>query len=90
MSESRATFASRLGTILTMVGVAVGLGTRQEHEAHEPVRQIPAMPALRIDTGDGDIRVVARPGDAVTYSSSLKRIGRHPLVAVSAGEISCA
>ena len=26
MSESRATFASRLGTILTMVGVAVGLG----------------------------------------------------------------
>ena len=43
------------------------------------------MPALRIDTGDGDIRVVARPGDTVTYSSSLKWIGRRPSVAVSAG-----
>ncbi len=70
---------------LSAAGVAVGFGTRTEHEVREPARQIPAMAALEIDAGDGDIRVVARPGDAVTYSSSLKWIGRRPSVEVSAG-----
>jgi Putative adhesin len=70
---------------ISVGGVAVGFGTRTEHEAREPARQMPAMAALRIDADDGDIRVVARPGDAVTYSSSLRWIGRRPAVTVSAG-----
>jgi Putative adhesin len=65
-------------------GVAVGFATRKEHSARNPTRQVAAMPALRIDTGNGDIRVVARPGRTVTFSSSLAWIGRRPTVWTSA------
>jgi Putative adhesin len=64
-------------------GVAVGFATRVEHEARGPADQIPSLPALEIDAGQGDIRAVGRPGATITYESSLKWIGRRPSIGIS-------